>query len=382
MGLFGRLLVSLYLLVCSPFNAAAQTPLAAGENLVPNAGFEQFAATPIGWFYKGEHFTRVMRDWQAATAASPDVFGPKVRVPSAWAEKDFGKQTPRAGRAMAGLTLYGCADGKPHCREYVQVRLREPLVPGQTYEVAAHVARLPRSLVIDRLGFLFTGYAFDEPTDVRIDEQPQVEIQQLMQVSPQQWLPLTGRFVAESPATHLTVGNFRTDANTRTARPAGDRSVGYAYYYLDDVVVRKVPPILDAPVLGTRSDDLEHVVWEVGSVVQLRNIFFDFDRAELLPRSSVELDKVLHLLRTHPGMVLEFSGHTDSRGDDAYNLDLSLRRARAVVDYLKARGIDAQRLRYRGAGSREPIAGNGTDAGRRLNRRVELAVVRMDGKPE
>ena len=359
--------------------SAQEAPLAAGENLVPNPGFERFAATPIGWFYKGEHFSRVMRDWSAATAASPDVFGPKVRVPSSWAEKDFGKQAPHGGGAMAGLTLYGCADGKPHCREYVQVRLREALVPGQTYEVSAYVGRLPNSMEINSLGFLFANYSYDEPTDVRLEESPQVVIEELMQVRRQQWRPVRGRFVADAPDTYLIIGNFRDDNNTRTATPAGSQSVKYAYYYLDDVVVRKVPPILSEPVLSANSDDLDHASWRVGSVVQLRNVFFDFDKWDLLPRSSTELDKLLRVMRTYPNMVVELSGHTDSRGKDSYNQQLSLRRAQAVVQYLQERGIATERLRYRGAGSTEPVADNATETGRGLNRRVELRVVRMEG---
>ena len=350
---------------------------AASENLVPNPSFERFSATPIGWFYKGEHFTRVMREWSAATAASPDVFGPKVRVPSAWAEKDFGKQAPHSGGAMAGLTLYGCADGKPHCREYVQVRLREALVPGQTYEVSAYVAHLPRSMEINSLGFFFANYSYDEPTDVLLEETPQVVIENLMRVRQQQWISVSGRFVADAPDTYLVIGNFRDDNATQVASPAGSASVKYAYYYLDDVVVRKVPPIITEPVLSANSDDLDHAAWRVGSVVQLRNVFFDFDKWDLLPRSSVELDKLQRVMRTYPDMVVELSGHTDSRGDDEYNEQLSMRRARAVVNYLQERGIAADRLRYRGAGSHEPVADNATETGRSLNRRVELRVVSM-----
>ncbi|MEZ4983234.1 MAG: hypothetical protein R2769_16930, partial [Saprospiraceae bacterium] len=103
------------------------------ENIVPNGGFEQYAATPIGWFYKGQHFTNVMKFWSSPTAASPDIFGPKVRVPAHWADKGFGKMKPHGGESMVGLTLYGCDDGKPHCREYIQIQLKEPLVPSQGY---------------------------------------------------------------------------------------------------------------------------------------------------------------------------------------------------------------------------------------------------------
>ena len=127
--------VLLFFLLTFPLFLCGQTEGTSTSNIVPNPGFERFSATPIGWFYKGEHFTRVMKYWSSPTGASPDVFGPKVRVPETWADKDFGKHPPHQGGAMAGVTLFGCKDGKPHCREYVQVQLAEPLVVGQQYYI-------------------------------------------------------------------------------------------------------------------------------------------------------------------------------------------------------------------------------------------------------
>lgn len=90
-------------------------------NIVPNPSFELYSNPPIGWFYKGDHYTEVMKYWSAATVASPDVFGPRVRVPSTWAEKGFGDKIPRTGHSMSGITVFGCDEGKPHCREYIQI---------------------------------------------------------------------------------------------------------------------------------------------------------------------------------------------------------------------------------------------------------------------
>jgi len=134
-------LSSLLLLVFA--YAYSQTPEAmAVENIVPNPGFESYSGTPIGWFYKGKHFTDVMKYWDSATSASPDVFGPKVRVPAHWAAKGFGKQSAHLGKSMAGITAYGCEEGKPHCREYIQIQLEEPLVIGQGYYAEFYVSHL------------------------------------------------------------------------------------------------------------------------------------------------------------------------------------------------------------------------------------------------
>jgi len=82
-----------------------QEPAKEMANIFPNPGFERYSGIPLGWFYKGKHFTDVMKYWNAPTGASPDIFGPKVRIPKHWAEKGFGKQPPRSGNSMVGLTI-------------------------------------------------------------------------------------------------------------------------------------------------------------------------------------------------------------------------------------------------------------------------------------
>lgn len=114
---------------------------------------------------------------------------------------------------------------------------------------------------------------------------------------------------------------------------------------------------------------------DVGTVVTLRNVFFDFDRAELKPESFVELDKLVDYLRSNE-LRIEIGGHTDDQGTDEYNDRLSENRAKAVYDYLVNKGIPADRLRYKGYGKRMPVADNTTEAGRAANRRTEFKIVR------
>ncbi|MDQ3083137.1 MAG: OmpA family protein, partial [Gemmatimonadota bacterium] len=67
-------------------------------------------------------------------------------------------------------------------------------------------------------------------------------------------------------------------------------------------------------------------------------------------------------------------GHTDSRGEDAYNMNLSQRRANSASAYLQSRGVPSSRIRTSGRGETEPVGSNGTDAGMQANRRVEVAI--------
>lgn len=109
--------------------------------------------------------------------------------------------------------------------------------------------------------------------------------------------------------------------------------------------------------------------------VVLKNVFFESGSAGLLPKSQVELDKLFELLQQHPGLKIQINGHTDNVGSAEDNLELSLNRAKAVYDYLVAKGISPDRLRYKGFGESKPIASNDTEAGRQMNRRTEFQII-------
>jgi OOP family OmpA-OmpF porin len=81
------------------------------------------------------------------------------------------------------------------------------------------------------------------------------------------------------------------------------------------------------------------------------------------------------IMKRNPEYNLEIRGHTDSSGDDAANLDLSQRRAEAVMRYLSDRGVEAIRMTATGLGETMPVADNNTASGRARNRRVEFSVV-------
>lgn len=103
-----------------------------------------------------------------------------------------------------------------------------------------------------------------------------------------------------------------------------------------------------------------------------RSVKFASGRATLLSRSYRVLNEVVELMKEYPQYKLKLSGYTDSTGDDAKNLDLSKRRAKACLDYLADKGIGANRMTSDGFGEANPIASNRTSSGRAENRRVEF----------
>jgi outer membrane protein OmpA-like peptidoglycan-associated protein/Tol biopolymer transport system component len=123
----------------------------------------------------------------------------------------------------------------------------------------------------------------------------------------------------------------------------------------------------------TKDIQLKNVA--VGSKIILRNIFFDFGKYTLRPESTNELQRLIKLLNDVPSMRIEISGHTDNRGSAELNQKLSENRAKAVVEYLVANGINASRLEYKGYGKDQPVATNDTDAGRQENRRTEFKIL-------
>jgi outer membrane protein OmpA-like peptidoglycan-associated protein len=115
---------------------------------------------------------------------------------------------------------------------------------------------------------------------------------------------------------------------------------------------------------------------EIGLTVRLKNIYFDFDKTTLKSQSFVELNKVVDFLKQNETVEIEISGHTDNKGTDDYNLNLSQGRSQSVVDYLIQQGVDSYRLTAHGYGEGKPIDTNDTDDGRANNRRVEFTVVK------
>lgn len=122
--------------------------------------------------------------------------------------------------------------------------------------------------------------------------------------------------------------------------------------------------------------DITLVPIEVGVTVRLKNIYFDFDKTTLKKESFTELNKVVEFLKQNAHVEIEIAGHTDSKGSDDYNLNLSQGRSQAVVDYLISQGIESFRLTARGYGETKPIDTNDTDEGRANNRRVEFTVLK------
>ncbi|NJM94940.1 MAG: OmpA family protein, partial [Cytophagales bacterium] len=114
----------------------------------------------------------------------------------------------------------------------------------------------------------------------------------------------------------------------------------------------------------------------VNRAIVLEHIYYDFDKADIREDAKPDLDFLVDLLRDNPDIKIELSSHTDSRGEEDYNLDLSQRRAESAVRYMASRGIDPGRMIARGYGETKPLVPNAqTEEEHQTNRRTEFKVV-------
>ena len=118
-------------------------------------------------------------------------------------------------------------------------------------------------------------------------------------------------------------------------------------------------------------------VERVGEGIQVTfesGLLFDFDSDRIRPDAAKNFQELANSLKKFGNSNLLIVGHTDSQGEDAYNMNLSQRRANSASAYLQSLGVPASRISTAGRGETEPVASNDTDAGRQLNRRVEVAI--------
>jgi outer membrane protein OmpA-like peptidoglycan-associated protein len=121
--------------------------------------------------------------------------------------------------------------------------------------------------------------------------------------------------------------------------------------------------------------------FEMDGTFELTNILYDYDKATLRPEAAASLEKLTDLMRNNPSLDVEIYSHTDGKGTDAYNKNLSQERAEAVVEYLVRNGIERSRLSAKGMGKSQPVAREKTESGqdnpqgRQENRRTTFKIV-------
>lgn len=365
-------------------------------NLIYNPSFEDYLDCPKKIESLGI-MTEVIGWWQATTG-SADYFNKCNKRECSIPENKLGVQQTRTGDAYCGFYV-----SKTDYREYIETELKEPLQAGRRYRLTFHVSLSEFSFgAVATIGGLFTNEIVKSNSSellvykeerslggsakqvIARNYEPQVQnpYDRLLKET-RKWEKISGEFVAKGGEKYLTIGNFLPMEHSNYQEP---QDLTYilpgAYYYIDDVelvcldcaqkTVAENPLDPETAKFITQKDSIF-----VGKTIVLKNLFFEFDKSELLPQSFIELEHLIGFLNENPRMKIEIAGHTDDRGSEEYNEKLSNARAKSVVDYLIKRGVSEYRLRYRGYGKSRPIESNKTEAGRAKNRRVEFKILSL-----
>jgi OOP family OmpA-OmpF porin len=354
------------------------------QNLVPNPGFEEHSKCPsdISQFKK-------VKDWVSPTKGTPDYYCTCANKDGNFSNagvplNKMGNQKPHGGQAYAGLIAYNAINYSVE-REYLQVKLTEPLIADSEYRVSFYVSLGDASdFATDALGAYISQTPLKDNKWGTLNEVPQVLNPSGNILTNNEWTCVSGIYKATGGEQYLVIGNFLKPADLKIQKRPKSHFNGYSYYFIDDVSMElksargSVCQVRDTilktfnkdTVIATKTDSIQ-----LNSSIVLNNIFFETDKAVLLPSSDEELNKLVTYLLSHPNYSILLSGHTDNQGNEAHNQKLSEARANSVANYIIAKGIKGTRVEYKGYGSIHPITTNDTPEGRQKNRRVEFKIL-------
>lgn len=330
------------------------------KNLIPNPSFEEHKG-------KGADIKTAI-PWKGV--GTVDYFlKPEKRDTSKY-------KGARTGIGYAGLRFQ--ADYK----EYMHVKLLEPLDKGQVYHFKMYVRLLESNNVtvtIKQLGAYFSDYEFK--VGMVFEEDGLVDTTYNKGISGTlNWILIQGDYKAHGGEKYVIIGNFRTKMKDDFVKKNKWSLFEFkeAYYYLDDISLKKKKvPFDSASVLRNEIKNALPVfpdIFKVGEKVEIKKIEFVKGTGTLTQSSYKFLDNVVNTLNQHPFMAIEIVGHVDNEGSDGNNKKLSKERAKEVYEYLKSQDV-INPMTYKGVGSTEPIAANDTDENKAKNSRVEFVII-------
>jgi outer membrane protein OmpA-like peptidoglycan-associated protein/uncharacterized protein (DUF736 family) len=389
-------------LVASSTIAYAQPPAGHGENLVPNPGFEELVGkAPKDDIDGSAVFRYNCVDWKSPTQSTPDikiVFPQQVKKAKQY--HDVKIDAPHSGYKMAAILTHNPGSERSDTyREYMQVKLKQPLIEGKEYYCEFWAMRARQAKFIsNNLGVVLSptpleGNKWDPLTDVP----PTYNVDGLINKDGRQWERISFTFTAANRSQFLIIGNFHDNEKTKLVvakdvpkliSANDEQAFENSYYMIDDVMLCLTQALPEEPEPALEPEPMPEPEPEpipepqmpepkVGEKIQLDRVFFETAKWGLLEESNEQLDELVKLMNDYPQMEVEIHGHTDSRGSSSYNQKLSENRTKSVYQYLVDQGIDSDRMKYIGYGEAKPIEDNMTASGRQMNRRVEFVVVKI-----
>jgi OOP family OmpA-OmpF porin len=361
--------VCLWLMLCIFFQNAV------GQNMVLNGGFEVFRGEPpCGYVNDLGKFT--LSNWFVPTRTTPDIFSTfsDETCLNRAATSEGTKTIPRSGQTMIGLFTYGRSAGQGEWREYVQTELIMSMIPGRKYVMEMWVCLSPNSYMAS----VPPAMLLSQDRILRKDFSMVVSQAHLVYEGAMsergRWVMLRDTIVAEQSYRWLTIGNFQRDGASHgmsLSEPSvlnTDLLYGLkqrAYFFVDDV--RIVP--LDEMQARFLKEEEE-------AFNTMTQVHFEHDRYDLNDEMRTRLNNLMLYLKRQPFSRIMLYGHTDSIGEEDYNISLSERRTQEVIRFLIQQGVSPNRIEPYWFGPFKPAADNSTPEGRYLNRRVNIELIR------
>lgn len=344
------------LLLCCSFSSAQKK----GKNLIPNPSFEDHKG-------KGADIKTAL-PWKGV--GTVDYYmKPDKRDTSRF-------KGARTGVAYAGLRF------QSDYKEYMHVKLLEPLEKDQIYHFRMYVRLLESSNVtvtIKQLGAFFSDYEFK--VGMVFDESGLVDSTYNKGIAGTlNWILIQGDYRAHGGEKYVIIGNFRTKMKEDFVKKNKLKIFEFkeAYYYIDDVSVRKLlvkPDSANVKNIAMEALPVYPKSFSTGDAVKVDKIQFEKGTADLLKVSYKALDVLVNTLNEHPFMEIEITGNVADQASEGANKKLSKDRAKAVYDYLLLQDV-INPMTYKGVGSAKPLVPNDSDENRVKNTRVEFVVIK------
>lgn len=257
-------IVLFFLLVGGVFSAS-------GQNYISNPSFEDYQLTICGYAANGKEFNSLFIDWHSPTHASPDLFTYDAvqedgrvcnNYPDGTAFLSVVNQEPKDGKAMIGLMgLYNVKVAREY-REYIQIKLSEPLLPGFDYHYGFYINLADVSRIsVKELGLYFSYDSVYSDTTNALPVIPQITLSQPI-TDKDKWVFVNGVYRSQGQAWYLTMGNFNNFNNSEiidvdsTFSNNGGAFEKVAYYLIDSVFIEPLPKIKIPNVITPNGDNI------------------------------------------------------------------------------------------------------------------------------
>jgi len=318
------------------------------QNLVPNGGFESIKSCPHSWVNAIQK--PVAYHWYSPDAGTPDYYNTcgtnDGKVPDLWS----GYQLPAEGEGFAGIYNWSKFD----YREYLVVKLKEPLIKDSTYVISFKFSNAKYSeyacfdigLVLSIDSIISDGYI--SVINSRKDSNNWDPVTK--------WAKIETTYKSTGNEEFVFIGNFFSSSKPDTIKRVNNyvhpMLSGRSYLYIDEVVI-----------------ETKFKQYPIDEPFTMVNIYFEFDKAVLASSSFKELEELASYLAKHSDINLEVYGFTDDVGDEAYNVKLSQERAEAVKNFLIKGVLDQQIFAF---GKGEYSSLEESEEVRSKNRKVEF----------